>query len=190
MPKNLGKALNPIASLADPELRKAAERFARAIPEDSVLRTEGAERLFGGIKGHIEEWAHDLNPTPRMAVEKIIDFFDFASVHLADGGDTSVSGIAANWVGKFLADAPERIKNADDPTAEAERIHEEFLACKLIADTLSDELGFDDRPKEVDINQIDWKAKREQIDQTLDGVGKKVAPFLGRLDNYLTKKGY
>jgi len=119
------KTLNPIISaIADPLLRKAAERFAASIPEGSWLRSEAVERILAGLKGLAE--SYKSTGIGGLFVEKATDFFDFASGSLFDkktGGD--FSSTAQRWMAKFFEEAQKAL--ASTPTEKLDEAKERIL---------------------------------------------------------------
>ncbi len=125
-----------VAGLLDPELRKAAQNLAEAIPKNSILRTEAVERVLGALKGAIETKAEKLSPAAGVAVEKATDFSDFLA-----GALGSKNALDPNeMIKEILRGATERIKKAAEPAAEVERIRQEIKSIKEIGELMKQEL--------------------------------------------------
>jgi len=157
MAKNWQKILNPlISSIADPLLRKTAERFAASIPEGSWLRSEVAERILAGLKGLAESYKGA--GVSGLFVEKATDFFDFASGSLFEkktGGD--FSSTAQRWMNKFFEEAQETLASspADNLDEVRDRLFKEFQIRKEIFNLVCEsEKEF--RPQKPAPKSIDW----------------------------------
>ena len=124
------------AGLLDPELRKAAQNLADAIPQGSPLRTKGVERILGALKGVAEAKAEDFSTVAGVVTEKATDFHDFFAAVL--GSKTAPS--SEEMIKEIMRGAPERIKKAADPAAEVERIRAEIKAAKDVAELAKQEL--------------------------------------------------
>jgi len=159
MAKNWQKILNPlISSIADPLLRKTAERFAASIPEGSWLRSEVAERILAGLKGLAE--SYKSTGVSGLFVEKATDFFDFASGSLFDkktGGD--FSSTAQRWMGKFFEEAQKTLSQtpAEKLDEVRDRLKKEFDIRKEIFNLVC-EAEKEFRPKKPAPQPIDWAA--------------------------------
>jgi hypothetical protein len=153
------KTLNPIISaIADPLLRKAAERFAASIPEESWLRSEVAERVLAGLKGLAESYKGA--GISGLFVEKATDFFDFASGSLFDkktGGD--FSSTAQRWMNKFFEESQKTLSQtpAEKLDEVRDRLFKEFQIRKEIFNLICEsEKEF--RPRKPAPQPIDWAA--------------------------------
>jgi len=157
MAKNWQKILNPlISSIADPLLRKTAERFAASIPEGSWLRSEVAERILAGLKGLAE--SYKSAGVSGLFVEKATDFFDFASSFLFEkktGGD--FSSTAQRWMNKFFEKAQKTLASApaDKLDEVRDRLKKEFELRKEIFNLVC-EAEKEFRPKKSAPQPIDW----------------------------------
>jgi hypothetical protein len=118
--------------LFDIVLRKAAERFAGTIPDDSIARTKIFEIIFGGLKGFVEARAERYPAIVSALVEKVTDYLDFLSVAITNPEHRQ---LAIKWLEKFLEEAGERLKNANDPKQEFERISLELKLRKGLYET-------------------------------------------------------
>lgn len=112
-----------VSAIADPALRKFAERLASSISEDSWLRSEFAERLLAGLKGLAE--GYKGSGVSGIAVEKATDFLDFASGNLFTKKKGSAAGTAQGWLGRFVRDAEKALREA--PRGELEEIRTKLL---------------------------------------------------------------
>lgn len=111
--------LNTLLSVLDPELRKVAQKWWATIPDDSPLKGELFERVFGVFKGWAETRAKGMGPFGDV-VEKLTDVGDFAV-----RGPKGIKA-AQDWMDKFYSEAAKRIEKAVDPKAELEKIELEF----------------------------------------------------------------
>ncbi|MBI4118732.1 MAG: hypothetical protein HY452_00530 [Parcubacteria group bacterium] len=153
------KVLASVAGLFDPVLRKLAQRLAETVSQDSPLRSEGIESVIGAFKGLAEVYAERFPALSAVAVEKLTDFADFMAVFLAeDGGGTKTRSLLE----KFLTEAAERLKKAENPQTEFERI--------------SMELGF--------IKEL-ARAAAQKPETKKDSATTALAEFLGRLNQSL-----
>ncbi|MBI2052262.1 MAG: hypothetical protein HYT38_01110 [Candidatus Sungbacteria bacterium] len=118
------------AGLFDPILRKLAQRLAETVSPDSPLRSEHIESAIGAIKGFAEVYAERFPILTSVAVEKATDFADFLAVFLAEDGHEVKT---QNLLSKFLVEAAERLKTADDPQTEFGRISAELGFIKELA---------------------------------------------------------
>ncbi len=75
-----GFDLNALISLADPEIREVAQKFAdvtsNKLPKDHWLRTRPAERIIGFLSSRLESSAENQPKVVKDIVEKVSDFFD------------------------------------------------------------------------------------------------------------------
>lgn len=140
--------LASLASVADPEIRGAAERLARklqdALGDDSWVLSEPAERVFGLLKGLVEVRTKSWGPVASTALEKLIDLLDFASVDFFRGDKSSQSRITSEWLAQFQQAASVRLLAADDVAdleSERDRLHREFEIRKEIAELVENEIG-------------------------------------------------
>lgn len=137
MEKNKNKPFwAAVAGLLDPELRKAAQNLAAAIPQNSPLRTEGVERFLGALKGAAEAKAEDFSTLSGVATEKATDFHDFFAAFLG----TKTAPSPEEMIKEILRGAADRIKKAADPATEVKRIREEIEAVKAVAELAKQEL--------------------------------------------------
>lgn len=152
-----GKTWNAIVSaIADPALRKAAERFVASIPEDSWLRSEIAERILAALKGLAESYKG--SGLSGIFVEKVTDFFDFMSSSLFKKEEAaSAASIAQNWIQRFWAEAQKILAETPaEKLAEArQRILEDFRIRKEIFQVvLEAEREF--QPRKTQTKPINW----------------------------------
>ncbi|MBI4120409.1 MAG: hypothetical protein HY454_02990, partial [Parcubacteria group bacterium] len=119
-----------VAGLFDPVLRKLAQRLAETVSPDSPLRTESVETVIGAFKGFAEVYAERFPILTSVAVEKLTDFADFMAVFLAESGHEIKT---QDVLDKFLAEAAERLKKAENPQTEFERISMELGFIKELA---------------------------------------------------------
>lgn len=152
------KAVNAIVSaIADPLLRKAAERFTASISEDSWLRSEFAERLIAGLKGLAE--AYKGSGLSGVFVEKTTDFFDFASSSLFKKQKETATNIAQNWIQKFWADAQKTLE--ETPAEKLEEVRQKLLEDfrirkEIFQIVLEAEKEYQQPQKKVQANPINW----------------------------------
>jgi hypothetical protein len=156
------KALNAIASaIADPLLRKAAERFAASIPEDSWLRSEIVERILAGLKGLAESYKG--SGLSGLFVEKATDFFDFASSKLFDKKAGGFEQLTQNWLNQFWKDAQKILSEtpAEKLQEARERILKDFEIRKEIFKVIMEaEKEFQPPKKKPDpINWAEWDTR-------------------------------
>jgi hypothetical protein len=164
--------LNMLASIADPELRKLAERIAASIPEDSWLRSDVAERLIGALKGWIESQAGSLGPITGVAVEKISDLMDFATSNLYEKDSSDISG----WMNKFLTAAQKRMAATDDPSGECQKIELEFDLLQRLAKVI-EEKKKEGAPPTQPSKPIDWRYWKGKLTALDTSTGEAIRNF-------------
>lgn len=178
---NWAGVLGPLVSLFDKEAREATTRLARGIPADSLLRKELFERLFDGARQALEKMKFD-NEVLEMLWEKLIDYGDYFAVTLygrdtASGkvkGAKEASVVAGSaWMNKFFEDARERLRNAADKPAEAEKVQIEFQLNLQVLRAMQDALKAmePELPQEPEPEPIDWAAFGEKLKELLIGLG-------------------
>ncbi len=178
MDKNNQKTmLAVIAGIVDPVLKKWAQQLAALVPEHSAVRTEIFESVIGAFKGFIETKAEQLSPVAGVAVEKATDFGDFFSGALGSPGLD-----LEKWASEVLNDAGERLRNAEDPAAELERIKLELKLRKELVEIIKAELP--SSPQSI----VDWQEIDKQAAATLTGINKKMEEWLPQVKKW-AKKG-
>lgn len=100
--------LNALISVADPEIRRLAEKLAREVPEESPLRSPLAERVLGALKALVESSAEGMHPVPGALVEKLTDLMDFSGTTLFSKNDPPADVKARAEV--FLKEAEQAVK--------------------------------------------------------------------------------
>lgn len=121
--KRKKQVFSAAAGALDPVLRKLAQELASSVPENSLIRNIGFETALGILKGFIEAASEDLPLAAWLSLEKATDLADFFAGALGAGNhQKEISG----WMEKFFDEAGERIKTAEDPRTEIERINLEF----------------------------------------------------------------
>lgn len=136
--KKEGKGLfNILLSVAEPEIRKLAEKFADAIPENSFLRSESLERVVGVVKSWIEGKAKVIPGIKGELLEKSTDFVDFAGSRLfGSKKEEKAAKVVKDWMDQFFTEAGKRLREAPDEEAkkkEFNKIKKEFeLRQKLL----------------------------------------------------------
>jgi hypothetical protein len=163
------KTLNPIISaIADPLLRKAAERFAASIPQGSWLRSEVAERILAGLKGLAESYAG--SGIGGFFIEKATDFFDFSAQNLfSKKAPETFSSTAQRWMGKFFEEAQKTLAStpADKLDEVRDRLFKEFQIRKEIFNLVCEsEKEF--RPQKSAPKPIDWAALDQKAAEWLE----------------------
>lgn len=117
------KWLSGIAGLFDPALIKFAREIAEKIPEGSLLRSNLAESLLGALRGIVEAHAEKFSGASSVTIEKLSDLSEFLSATLLrTKGKTNKQDLLKD----FLAQVLERLRSAEDPQKEFDRIKEEL----------------------------------------------------------------
>jgi hypothetical protein len=182
--KKKSSLLNAFASLVDPELRHLGERLVSTIPEDSWLRSEVAERLFGALKGWIESKASGLGSVGGTLVEKFSDLLDFSSSdlfgHRKREGKTKV---VSDWMTSFFKHAEKQLSQCDSKEkieAEAIRLCAEFQARKEVADLIEQTIRalHPEEPKPT-TPPINWERQFNKLMKKLMDKMKGVAKHVG-----------
>lgn len=129
--KKEGKGLfNLLLSVAEPEIRKLAEKFADSIPENSIFRSESLERVVGVIKSWIEGRAKTIPGIKGELLEKSTDFVDFAGSRLFGGKkEEKAAKVVKDWMDQFFTEAGKRLheaKTIPEKEAELQMIKKEF----------------------------------------------------------------
>lgn len=152
------KVVNAIVSaIADPLLRRAAERFTASIPENSWLRSEVAERMIAALKGLAE--AYKGSGVSGVVVEKTTDFFDFASSSLFKKQKESATNIAQSWIQKFWAEAQKTL--AETPAEKLEEVRQKLLEDfqirkEIFQIVLEAEKEYQQPKEQIRNNPINW----------------------------------
>lgn len=162
-----------VTGLFDPELRKLAQELATLVPESSALRSEAVERVIGSLKGLIEVQAEKFSPVAGTAVEKAIDFHDFFM-----GALGSPELDLNKWTREVLTEGGARLKNAQDPAAEMERIKLEFKLRKELAEMIKKEMPPPPDPV----------AAVNAVTDRLDAFNKKLESYLPRMRKWAENK--
>ena len=129
--KKEGKGLfNLLLSVAEPEIRKLAEKFADSIPENSIFRSESVERIIGVVKSWVEGKAKSIPGIKGELLEKSTDFVDFAGSRLF-GGKKEEKAVKAvkDWMDQFFTESGKRLREAKtipEKEAELQNIKKEF----------------------------------------------------------------
>lgn len=171
MDQNKEKTLwSAVVGLFDPELRKLARELAALVPESSALRTEAIERAIGSLKGLIEAKAEKLSPAAGVAVEKFTDLHDFFMGALGSRPELDLD----KWTREVLTEAGPRLRNAQNPATEMERIKLEFKLRKELAEMIRKELPPPPQPP-------DSIAAINAITDGLNNLNKKLESYLPRM---------
>ena len=115
-----------LAGLFDPWFRKAAQRLAEGVPEESVFRSQSFEMALGAAKGFVEALAERMPPALGVLIEKATDVEDFFAGALKSGESQTFEKIMNDWQEEFLREFGERLKKAENPAHEFERLKLEF----------------------------------------------------------------
>ncbi len=125
-----------VAGIADPIFKKWAQKLASLVPVGSAFRTKEFESVIGALKGWIEVRAEKLSPISGVAVEKATDLADFFSGAL---GPSSALDLE-KWASEVMSEAGPRLKQAQDPVAEMERIKLEIQLRKQLVEIIKQDL--------------------------------------------------
>lgn len=144
--KNKGKKaveedLGDLLGGLNPELQKFADLLASFMPADSFLRSEGADRLWGILSDSVERRADSLPFPWSRVIEKGSDLIEFLSRSLREGKSTSSTLSRLNWQENFFKQAQDRLAKAQDVSAEAKKIEEEFKALGVIMEAMKTAQG-------------------------------------------------
>lgn len=155
--------LATLAGIADPILKKWAQRLASFVPSGSTIRTKEFESVIGALKGWVEIQAEKFSPASGVAVEKATDFADFFSGALGPQSGLDLE----KWAGEVLNEAGPRLKAATDPAAEMERIQLEFKLRKKLAEIIQQEIP---APPPT----TNWKEANQQLKNALTEINAKI----------------
>ena len=134
--ENKKPILAALAGFFDPSLRELAQKLAASIPENSPLKHQSLESALGALKGLVETLAEQLPPVAGVMVEKATDFSDFLAGALNHRPELNLE----KWASEVLKDAGERLRKAQDPTAELERIKLELQLRKQLVELVRKEM--------------------------------------------------
>ncbi|MEK7564746.1 MAG: hypothetical protein AAB501_00715 [Patescibacteria group bacterium] len=112
-----------MAGLFDPASIKRIQELAEKIPEGSLLRSNLAEYISGVLRGIVETHAEKFSNTSSVVVKKLGDFSGFLSTVLAQ---TKSNTTKQDLLQNFLAQILERLRSAEDPQKEFEKIKGEI----------------------------------------------------------------
>lgn len=171
--------LNTLLSTLDPELRKFAQSIWAGIPDDSVLKTETFERVFGVFKAWAEKRASEMGPLGDV-VEKLTDVGDFAV-----RGSKGVKA-AHDWMDKFYAEAAKRLEKATDPRAELKEIKLEFELRQELLKAI-EEVRKAAKLTEPERVSIDWSKIQSQYESFLKASARFAAKAVNQTEK--TAKG-
>ena len=162
------KVFNPIISaIADPLLRKAAQRFAESVSEDSWLRTDIAERILAAIKGLAESYKG--SGVSGIFIEKATDFLDFSSSSLFKKTGDDFSSVAKQWIDNFWVEAQRSLSTSSVEKLDEvkDRILKDFQIRQEIFRVIC-EAQQQLRPQKSKPNPIDWVALDNRVAQLLE----------------------
>jgi len=163
-----------VAGIADPVLKKWAQRLANLIPEQSNLRTEAFESVIGAFKGFIETKAEKLSPIAGVAIEKATDFSDFLSGALEPRTKFDLE----KWASEILNESGPRLKESQDPVVELKRIKLELELRKQLVEIIKQELPPTPPPA------VDWQKIDKQVAVTLAGINQTLEVWLPKIKKW------
>lgn len=166
--------LNTLLSVLDPELRKVAQKWWAIIPDDSSLKSELFERVFGVFKGWAETKVRGMGPIGDV-VEKLTDVGDFAV-----RGPKGIKA-AHDWMDRFYAEAAKRIEKATDPEAELERVKLEFELRRELLGVI-EEARKAAEPAKPEKVSIDWSKIQDQFGTLLEQSARFTAKAVNRAE--------
>ncbi|TSC91299.1 MAG: hypothetical protein G01um10142_27 [Parcubacteria group bacterium Gr01-1014_2] len=156
--------INTLLSVLDPELRKVAQKWWAIIPDDSPLKSEFFERVFGVFKGWAETKARGMGPLGDV-VEKLTDVGDFAVM-----GPKGVKA-AQDWMDRFYSEAAKRIEKAADPKVELEKVKLDFELRRELLKVI-EEARKAAEPAKPEKVSIDWQKMQDRFDNLFIGFAK------------------
>ncbi|TAN57380.1 hypothetical protein EPN15_04480 [Patescibacteria group bacterium] len=127
--KNKIGLFSTIRSVGEPELRKFAEGIADAIPEDSIFRSETAERVIGYLKTWVENKAKSTPGLKGDLMETATDLIDFSGLFSKKRGGEKVAKVVKDWMDQFFTESGKRLREAKtipEKEAELQMIKREF----------------------------------------------------------------
>lgn len=125
------KWISGIAGLLDPALVKFAQDLRDLVGKyqlGSLLRSNLGESLVGALRGIIEAHAEKYPALGAVGVEKLSDLSKFLSATLARAQKTDYQDLLQD----FLAQTAARLRKAENPHEEFEKIKEELVLFKQI----------------------------------------------------------
>ena len=167
--------LAALVGLVDPWLREKAQKTASKVPEDSPLRNKLVEAALGSLKGLIEAWAEKLPPVAATAVEKATDFSDFLA-----GALGSNAPAVENHLQEFITDAFRRLREAENPTVEFEKIKLEFGMRQQLLELVQQSQKKESEPKD---KPTTWAAER------LSGFNQRLEEHIKAMKTHRAEKG-
>mgnify|MGYP001560192985 CR=1 FL=1 len=169
--------LNALLSVADPELRRFAQRIWASIPDNSSLKTETFERFFGVFKSWAEIQARGKGPIGDI-IEKLTDVGDFA---VRGGGPKAVKA-DHDWMDRFFTEAIRRIEKAVDPELEFEKAQLEFSLRSELLKIIEEKRRESAGPAKSEPS-IDWA----KIQSQYSALGERIGKFTAKAVNFAEK---
>lgn len=115
-----------ISAAVDPEIRKAAEKFASTIPTEWIwIRSKPAEIMFSMTKGIIKELARGKTDT--ILLNKSIQFLNYLQANLfkAKCEKDEPSTFSQNWTQAFWEESQKKLENS--PLEKLEEVRQQIL---------------------------------------------------------------
>lgn len=157
--------LNTLLSVLDPESRKLAQAWWASIPDDSPLKSELFERVFGVFKAWAETKAKGMGPIGDV-IEKLTDIGDFA----VRSPKMDVKSSQA-WMDRFFAEAGKRLEKSSKPRKEAEKIKIEFELRRDLLKVIEEARNATAGTKKG-TPSIDWGKMQDRFEGVLVGFAK------------------
>ncbi|MEK7579791.1 MAG: hypothetical protein AAB469_01195 [Patescibacteria group bacterium] len=168
--------LNTLLSVLDPESRRLAQTWWVSLPDDSPLKSELFERVFGVFKAWAETRAKGMGPIGDV-IEKLTDIGDFA----VRGGSKSVKA-AHDWIDRFYSEAAKRIEKAADPKAELGKIKLEFELRRDLLKSI-EEARKAAEPAKPEKVSFDWSKIQEQYESFLLASARFTAKAVNQVED-------
>lgn len=181
-----GRILQSAVGALDRPLRQAAEKLARSISKSSWVWSASAETLAGVMRGFLEAVAKTLPSGWDITLEKVTDFIDFfygAGSHAKTSEGPVAVAVNQNWVSFFFETAQKRVREAQDPMKESERIIQEFEELAKILQRIDEVM----KPK-AEAAVAAQPGSVKSFWQTIDEGAKKLAPYINEFANFLEGK--
>lgn len=121
--KDLAKDLvSAVSGALDPDIQKLAIKIANQLPKDSVLRKDWSRRVIGVLRTYAERLADKYEEPGPIIGDVLSSFTNSLSIALGHPMTAGAELAASGWLDAFLKESIERLKTAQDPRAEMDKI--------------------------------------------------------------------
>jgi hypothetical protein len=192
--KSEKERLELLISIFNREIYGLGSKLAGAVPGDSLIRSDLFQRLLGPLTAYLEHKEDKVSSTSGAFIAKAVDLLTaFAATLTNTGGAGAVT--REKWIDDLIRDAGARIRSAEDPEAEMQRIKREFELRTSLLDFIRQKSTSQTPDQDAssltdDLSRL-WNSARagaKASARTVDEAANKVAPHVGRLADWLENK--